>query len=258
MKITMISKYAMLALLGTSFIVLNNCGSKEASTGETQATFNPEQNGSASDLAILGQPPFGYRVAPGIVAPLFNIETECYDGVDNDGDGLVDCMDNDCAIWPECSEFGPPLPDIRNSRALTIYPNGFLVPEDVAFLSTRSARADNPFGLNHFFPSHGKDCWVSPALHDPYYNIPLGEPLVVGPDGPIGPVLNPENTAVFFGPRAGLINECGWGEELIFRSFDDDSFHSDDDGHHHKRHGHRGHHGGSGRGDRGGRGGRGL
>ena len=204
------------------------------STGDT--TFSPEQNGSAADLAILGQPPFGYQVAPGIVAPIFNIETACYDGWDNDGDGLVDCQDDDCSIHPECSEFGPPLPDIRNSRSITIYPNGMLVPEDVAFLNTRAARADNYFGVNSFFPYNGKDCWISPKHQDPYYNIPLGEPLVVGPDGPIGPLLNPNAPAAFFGPRAGLINECGWGEELIFHNWDSGTFHHDDDGKGHRKH----------------------
>ena len=248
MKITMIRKYAMLALLSTSFIALNNCGSKTDSTGET--TFSPKENGSAADLAILGQPPFGYPVAPGIIAPIFNIETACYDGWDNEGDGLVDCMDPDCAIHPECSEFGPPLPDIRNSRSITVYPNGILVPEDVAFLNTRSARADNPYGISHFFPYDGRDCWISPRQQDPYYNIPLGEPLIAGPDGPIGPLLNPAAPLAYFGPRAGLINQCANTDDLLFRS-DDDDFHHDTK-RYQGRDDHHGHKGGrGGRGDNG-------
>lgn len=31
-------------------------------------------------------------------------ETRCGDGVDNDGDGLIDCEDGDCATTPECPE----------------------------------------------------------------------------------------------------------------------------------------------------------
>jgi hypothetical protein len=238
MKITMIRKYAMLALLCTSFIALNNCGSKTESSGET--TFSPQENGSASDLAILGQPPFGYPVAsPLVVPPIFNIETACYDGWDNEGDGLVDCQDPDCAIFPECSEFGPPLPDLRNSRSITVYPNGVLVPEDVVFLNTRSARADNPYGLDSFFPYDGRDCWISPREQDPYFNIPLGEPLVVGPDGPIGPQLSPAAPLAYFGPRAGLINQCGWTDELFFRSDDDDGGAAVNTGGHHRRRHHR-------------------
>jgi len=237
----------MLALLSTSFIALNNCGHKTASSGET--TFSPKENGSAADLAILGQPPFGYSVAPGIIPPLFNIETACYDGVDDDGDGLVDCWDPDCAIHPECSEFGPPLPDIRNSRSVTIYPNGALVAEDVAFLNTRAARADNYYGISHFFPYDGRDCWISPRQQDPYYNIPLGEPLVAGPDGPIGPLLNPVAPLAYFGPRAGLINQCANTDSLLFRSDDDDFHHDGPDRGDGRRHG-RGRHGGHGGHDR--------
>jgi hypothetical protein len=235
MKITIVSKLAKLALLGTSFIMLNNCGSKQESTGETASSFNPEQNGSASDLAILGQPPFGYQVAPGIIAPIDNIETACLDGWDNDGDGLVDCQDNDCHIFPECSEYGPPLPDIRNSRSITIYPNGMLVPEDVAFLNTRTTRYDNPYGNRPYFEEGLRDCYIIPEIQDPYYNIPLGEPSLAGPDGPIGPQLNPIAPVVLFGPRAGLINQCGWGDDLMFRN------HSFGGGHHHGGH-HKNHH----------------
>jgi hypothetical protein len=222
-----ITSTSMLALMGMSFIMLNNCGSDTNTSSEEDSSFSPEQDGSASYLAILAQPPFGYPVAPGIIPPFVNIEVACGDGVDNDGDGLVDCMDIvDCGIHPVCSEFGPPLPDIRNDRSITVYPNGLLVPEDVAFLNKLSARHDNPYGIETLFPYFEHDCYISPLHQDPFYNIPLGEPLIAGPDGPIGPQLTPEAPAVFFGPRAGLINECGWGEDLIFR---------DDDNHSHRR-----------------------
>ncbi|WP_020566762.1 HYR domain-containing protein [Neolewinella persica] len=43
----------------------------------------------------------------------FSQETNCGDGIDNDGDGLIDCFDDDCAGIASCEDFffGQPEPD---------------------------------------------------------------------------------------------------------------------------------------------------
>jgi hypothetical protein len=221
MKTGIFSKYATLAALSASVIALNNCGHRTDSTSDQ--SYTAKENGSASDLAILSIPPNGYPVAGGVYAPSAPIETNCNDGVDNDGDGLVDCMDTDCQIHPECSEFGPPISDIINSRATTIYPNGILIPEDVAFLKVRGVRADDShhWQRTEFFPSYAKDCWVRPLVQDPYYNIDLNTAAVAGHLGAVGPGGAYRGLNAF-GPRAGLINECEPGTDLFEYFMDND------------------------------------
>jgi hypothetical protein len=249
-----VTKYAMLALITTSFVALNNCGNQ--SNGQDELSVNQEENGPASDFAILGGPPIGYP-PPIVGVPPFPVEINCNDGADNNGNGLVDCMDPDCHVHPECAEWGPPLEELINERSLTVYPNGIIVPEDVVFLKARGADDDDAHGWrrNQFFASHQKDCWIDPKYMDPYYHIPLGEPLVTGPDGPIGPQLFPSPAYpyygplaplapplaagpgtppiapppffpapfAFFGPKAGLINECERGTGLMDHHMDDDN-----------------------------------
>lgn len=221
MKRSIMTKYAMLVLFSASFIALNNCGN-QSNSSEDQA-YKAEQNGSASDLAIIASPPAGYPAYTGAVLPAESVETSCGDGVDNEGDGLTDCEDNDCAIHPECSQFGPPLEELDNGRALTVYPNGILVPEDVVFLKERGADDDDQHRWNrtNFFPSAFKDCWIRPLEQDPYDFIPLGDPLVAGPAGPIGPQYGAVPAIV--GPRRGFINECEEGTGLFEAHMDDDN-----------------------------------
>jgi hypothetical protein len=226
-----VTKYAMLALFSASFIALNNCGNQSGSTSE-QAT-NEVENGPAADFAILGGAPIGYPALAG-VGPLVPVEINCNDGVDGDGDGFTDCMDTDCHVHPECAEYGPPLEEIINERTLTVYPNGLIVPEDIALLKARGFDDDDAHGWlnNQFFAGrHFKDCWIDPRQMDPYYTIPLGEALVAGPEGAIGPQLYPSQAVSYFGPRAGLINECEFGTDLMFWNVDDDNndWDSDDD-----------------------------
>lgn len=218
-----VTKYAMLALLTTSFIALNNCGNSSSSASE--ADYSVKENGSAADYsAILGGPWAGY---PGLVldGPLFTVEVDCNDGVDNDGNGFTDCADANCHVHPECSQFGPPLEEITNERSLTVYPNGLIVPEDIALLKARGADDDDAHGWlrTQFFATKQKDCWISPREMDPYWNVPLGEALVAGPYGPIGPQLFPDTAVAFYGPRSGLINECEDGADLMFHHVDDDN-----------------------------------
>lgn len=217
-----VTKYAMLALFSASFIALNNCGNQSESTSEQ--AVNQAENGSSADFAILGGAPIGYPALAG-VGPLVPVEINCNDGVDGDGDGNVDCMDNDCHVHPECAEFGPPLEEIDNERSLVVYPNGLIVPEDIALLKGRGADDDDEHGWqrDQFFATKQKDCWIDPRYMDPYFHIPLGEALVAGPEGPIGPQLYPSQAVAFYGPRAGLINECEYGTDLMFHHMDDDN-----------------------------------
>jgi hypothetical protein len=231
-----VTKYAMLALFTSSFIALNNCGNQTGSTKDE--AFGKEQSGEASDYAILGGPFFGY---PNITGPFpFEpVETICGNGVDDDGDGLVDCMDSDCWVHPECSEWGPPLEEHINGRALTVYPNGILVPEDYVILKARGADDDDAhrWQRTNFFSVDPKDCWIDPRVQDPYASkIPLGEPFLLGWDGPIGPLLFPE--LAFYGwdwpfgtwgPRRGLIDECEFGTDIMFFNADDDDGSDDGD-----------------------------
>lgn len=215
---SIVTKYAMLALFATSFIALNNCGNRSS-----EEVISEEQNGPASDFAILGGPPIGY---PGFIeAPIVPVEIDCNDGTDNDGDGLPDCMDNDCHVHPECSEWGPPLEEIINERSLTVFPNGLISPEDVAILKARGADDDDAHGWlrNQFFAKHQKDCWIDIRYQDPYSFVPLSEPLVAGPDGPIGPQLFPDIAGPFTGPRMGHFDECEFGTDLLFHHTDDDN-----------------------------------
>lgn len=222
----LVTKYAMLVLLTTSFIALNNCGSHSASEPE----YSAKENGPASDYAaILGAPLVGYpNLVPGLAEelPLVSVEIDCNNGVDDDGDGLEDCYDNDCHVHPECSQWGPPLEELINERSLVVYPNGLIVPEDIALQKARGADDDdlsNGWLNNQFFATGQKDCWVTPREMDPYWNIPLGEALVAGPLGPIGPQLFPNSAVAFYGPRAGLINECEDGADLMWHHADDDN-----------------------------------
>ena len=184
--------------------------------------------GKALTIYISG-PPAGYPVRAPVAVPMESIESACHDGVDNDGNGLTDCLDPNCAIHPECSEWGPPLDKFKNSRSLTVYPNGLVVPEDVVILKARGrlAHEDPSMLADIFFPGRRTDCWISPQYQDPYYFIPFGAPLVAGFNGPVGPQLNPAaQAAAIFGPRAGLINECKWSHDVVFWNARDDG---DDD-----------------------------
>src|ERR1700688_2871062 len=104
MRTSIMGRYATLALFSISFIALSNCGSQQDSSGDE--AYDAQPNGSASDYVIIGMPPAGYPVAPGVPVPAHSIETGYSDGVDNDGNGLVDCMDPACQYRAECSEWG--------------------------------------------------------------------------------------------------------------------------------------------------------
>ncbi len=220
-----VTKYAMLALFSASFIALNNCGNQSGSSSEHAINNDQETtaNDPASDYVILA-PPISY---PGMefAGPLVPVETNCNDGTDNDGDGLVDCEDTDCHIHPECAQFGPPLENLVNGRGLTVYPNGILTAEDYVIANTRGVDDDDAHGWlrNNFFATQQKDCWIDPRIQDPYSFVALGEPLVAGPLGPIGPQLYPDQVLPVFGPRRGLIEECEWGTDLMFHHTDDDN-----------------------------------
>ncbi|MDH3623480.1 MAG: hypothetical protein OES69_12530 [Myxococcales bacterium] len=62
----------------------------------------------------------------GLVAYYYHegIGENCSDGVDNDGDGPIDCADEDCATDPACSEGLGPMAGSVTSHGLLIRPKG--------------------------------------------------------------------------------------------------------------------------------------
>lgn len=211
----------MLVLLTTSFIALNNCGNQSGSNSE-KAT-SEDQNGPAADFAILAGPPPGPGVAT--LLPATPIETQCFNGIDDDGDGMPDCMDADCSVQPECSQWGPPIPGLVNSAALTIYPNGLIAQEDVVFLGKRAFDDDNTWTRTRLFDTGDgpRNCFIDLRQSDPYYFVPMGEALIASPEGPVGPQLVPSQAINYFGPRAGLIPICNVDADyLMFPNRDDD------------------------------------
>jgi hypothetical protein len=51
-----------------------------------------------------------------------NTAAKCQDGLDNDGDGLVDCRDPDCAALTFCPDAGIPKDGRADSDALPTIP----------------------------------------------------------------------------------------------------------------------------------------
>jgi hypothetical protein len=222
-----VTKSAMLVLFFASLIALNNCGKQSETITSEEIVSQPASetaSETAADYAILGGVPLIY---PNIVAavPFITIETQCFNGVDDDGNGFTDCEDPNCHVHPECAEFGPPLEEIYASRGVTVYPNGLVVPEEIAILKQRAVDDDDTYGYirTKFFNNKPYDCWIDPLLQDPYYFVPLGEALIAGYEGPVGPQLFPNQAIAYWGPRAGLINECEWGTELWEWRHDDDN-----------------------------------
>lgn len=212
----------MLALFSASFIALNNCGNQSASTNEPEVV-SEEQNTPAADYAALIGPPITYPVPLGPI-PYDTVEINCNNGIDDDGNGWTDCMDINCQVHPECSEWGPPLEEMKNGRSLVLYPNGLLTAEDYLILNTRGVDDDDGImePVTTLFPRRLHDCWINPREQDPYSFVALGEPLITSPLGPVGPQLFPDQTMPIFGPRRGLIEECNFPANIMFHNLDDD------------------------------------
>jgi len=86
-------------------------------------------------------PPVGWAVAFAVSATVTPTHAPrenaggnqfCSDGIDNDGDGLIDCRDPDCAFVPPC---GGPAPTL--SRDLNMLLAGILVMAGAWLLSRR-------------------------------------------------------------------------------------------------------------------------
>jgi hypothetical protein len=72
---------------------------------------------------------------------------ECRDGVDNDGDGLSDCDDSDCAASPDCAEVEG---DDDDAVEEVLEPDPLRIYEDVVFLASDDLdgrRAGSPGNL---------------------------------------------------------------------------------------------------------------
>jgi hypothetical protein len=246
------TKVAWLAVFTTSFLGLNNCSNRSDSADSLPGVESASENIiNVPHMANYpGAAPLLGPVAPYVVAPavpfqplmpfydglgFFAAETQCFDAIDNNGDGDVDCADRTCQILhSECSEWGPADGVLQNGDATTVYPSGALVQETLLTRNTRNVDDDDPDSWvhNNYFDNHPSECWINPMLQDPYDFILPTDPLIAGPFGPIGP-LGP-GAVVAYGPRAGLINECGPrdAESLIYWHSDDDNGDNDDDGHH--------------------------
>ncbi|XP_043547587.1 teneurin-4 isoform X1 [Chiloscyllium plagiosum] len=84
-----------------------------------------------------------------------SMETACGDGKDNDGDGLIDCMDPDCCLQPLCHDnplclgSPDPLDVIQQTQMPTLQQNLQSFYDRVKFLirkdSTHVIPGDNPF-----------------------------------------------------------------------------------------------------------------
>jgi hypothetical protein len=79
-----------------------NCRPYSSGNNES-CEFNPAQSGT---YYVMLQP---YTAFSGVTLKVYaadagapSTETSCTDGVDNDGDGAVDCADSDCAANPAC------------------------------------------------------------------------------------------------------------------------------------------------------------
>nr|XP_060627189.1 teneurin-4 isoform X4 [Anolis sagrei ordinatus] len=88
-----------------------------------------------------------------------SMETACGDGKDNDGDGLVDCMDPDCCLQPLCHTSSlclgspDPLDIIQETQAPVTQQNLYSFYDRVKFLvgkdSTHVIPGENPFTGGH-------------------------------------------------------------------------------------------------------------
>ena len=233
MKTNKLNNLAMLVISMASFIAINNCGNRTASN----ESFELLQEGN-SDLAAAAGPinyPVG-SIANGTYAggvPFLYVETACQDGLDEDGNGLTDCQDPACqATHVECSLYGPSWP-MEYSSGIVSYPSGAIALEELFISPERGSRYDdyvNGWMENEFFPNARlRDCWIDIYSQDIDAYTALGEPLVNGRFG----AVDPASSFVMYNegePRRGLINECGFGYDLMFyHSDDDNNYYNDED-----------------------------
>src|SRR5262245_38421654 len=74
--------------------ILAGCGSEDSDGGKATGSGGHNQGGSGG-------------VAAGGSGGVLGAESECVNGLDDDGDGAIDCADSDCAIVGACA----PAPD---------------------------------------------------------------------------------------------------------------------------------------------------
>ncbi|MEZ4398611.1 MAG: M4 family metallopeptidase [Kofleriaceae bacterium] len=72
-------------------------------SGNTEkCEFNPAQSGTYYVMIVAYAPYSGVTLTVSAAGASPGPETVCDDGVDNDGDGAIDCADSDCAGAPAC------------------------------------------------------------------------------------------------------------------------------------------------------------
>lgn len=89
----------------------------------------------------------GSKVTPS-ATPYQNIpglrESDCHDGIDNDGDGRADCDDPDCSIRRSCRSFGLPEFTLRNGVSEFRFVRG---PWDMALESVRNVATGRRYSM---------------------------------------------------------------------------------------------------------------
>lgn len=230
------TKVAWLAAFATSFLSINNCSDHSDATSEENFAVESASDNYTNGIAVAGYPGSALGlypnalnanlpligayefVKPPLVGPFpFPTETHCADGIDNNGNGLTDCEDPNCEVRSECSEWGPPLSELKDGDALTVYPTGLISQEKYVIRSERDTDDDDlkhGYNDNGFFASRPSDCWISPVVQDPY---------AIGGPGIPGPLFGYEAFHAFVYSGRGLYEECGLGSGLLDYRYDDDN-----------------------------------
>ncbi|XP_074917885.1 teneurin-4 isoform X1 [Chelonoidis abingdonii] len=150
-----------------------------------------------------------------------SMETACSDGKDNDGDGLVDCMDPDCCLQPLCHVnplclgSSDPLDIIQESQTPTSQQNLHSFYDRIKFLigkdSTHVIPGENPFDGGHACVIRGQvitsDGTPLVGVNISFVNNPLFGYTVSRQDGSFDLVTNGGISIILHFERAPFITQ---------------------------------------------------
>uniref|UniRef100_A0A8C8VIB4 Teneurin-4 n=1 Tax=Pelusios castaneus TaxID=367368 RepID=A0A8C8VIB4_9SAUR len=150
-----------------------------------------------------------------------SMETACGDGKDNDGDGLMDCMDPDCCLQPLC-HVNPlclgspdPLDIIQETQAPTSQQNLHSFYDRIKFLigkdSTHVIPGENPFDGGHACVIRGQvitsDGTPLVGVNISFVNNPLFGYTISRQDGSFDLVTNGGISIILHFERAPFITQ---------------------------------------------------